>query len=179
MTGKNRLFWFVAAVTLAVYCVMIFWSIPRISTQAGGLTVFDMRPGGYSFDQAKAFLAALSPAGAAFYADVQHKLDTAYPALLALTLGWSILRLAPANWGLWRWLIAATALPGMVFDYRENLDVSSMLKLGPNGITPQLVEAASRHSQLKAISTSISTAILLVLLGIWLVRLLRNRARRL
>ena len=179
MTGKDRLFWFVVAVTLAVYCVMIFWSIPKISAQAGGLTVFDMRPGGYSLDEAKAFLAALSPEGAAFYANVQHKLDTAYPALLALTLGWAILRLAPANWGLWRWLLAATALPGMAFDYLENLDVSAMLKLGPNAIAPQLVEAASQNSQLKAVSTSISAAILLVLLGIRIIRLLRNRTRRL
>ena len=178
MKGKDRLFWFVIAVTLADYCVMIFWSIPKISAQAGGLTVFDMRPGGYSFDEAKTFLAALSPEGAAFYINVQHKLDAAYPALLALTLGWAILRLAPANWGLWRWLLAATALPGTVFDYRENLDVSSMLKLGPNGITPQLVEAASLHSQLKVVSTSVAMAILLVLLGIWARRLLRNHTWR-
>ncbi len=177
MTGKDRLFWFVVAVTLADYCVMIFWSIPKISAQAGGLTVFDMRPGGYSFDEAKTFLAALSPVGAAFYANVQHKLDAAYPALLALTLGWAILRLAPANWGQWRWLLAATTLPGMVFDYRENLDVATMLKLGSEGITPAIVEAASLHSQAKAVSTSVSISTLLVLLGIWIVRILRNRMR--
>ncbi|MAS07872.1 MAG: hypothetical protein CL534_24735 [Ahrensia sp.] len=170
MTRKNRLFWFVFAVTLAVYCVMIFWSIPRISAQAGGLAVFDLRPGGYSFDDAKAFLAALSPEGAAFYANVQHKLDTAYPALLALTLGWAILRLAPARWGPWRWPLAATALPGMVFDYRENLDVDAMLELGPNGITPRIVEAASLDSQIKAATSSMSMAVLLILLGLWLFR---------
>ena len=175
MTAKDRLFWFIVAVTLAVYGVMIFWSIPRISSQAGGLAVFDMRPGGYSFEDAKAFLAALSPEGAAFYIDVQHQLDTAYPALLALTLGWSILRLAPARWGLWRWLLAATALPGMAFDYWENLNVSEMLKLGASGITPLMVEAASFHSQVKAAASTISMTILLVLLSIWVYRHFRRR----
>lgn len=168
--GKHRLFWAVVAVALADYFAMVFWSIPRISAEAGGLAVFDMRPGGYSFEEAKAFLAALSPEGAAFYTGVQHKLDAAYPALLALTLGWAILRLTHARWGRWRWLLAATALPGMVFDYLENLDVSAMLKLGPEGVTPQLVEAASRHSQLKAAATSVAMAVLLVLLALWTFR---------
>lgn len=170
MKGKDRLFWFVAAVALADYCVMIFWSIPKISAQAGGLTIFDMRPGGYSFEEAKAFLAALSSEGAAFYTDVQHKFDAVYPTLLALTLGWAILRLAPAGWGRWRWLLAASALPGMLFDYLENLDVSAMLKLGPDGITPRLVETASRHSQIKAAATSVAMGILLVLLALWAFR---------
>lgn len=175
MTGRDRLFWFIVAVTLAVYCVMIFWSIPKISAQAGGMAVFDLRPGGYSFEEAKTFIAALSPEGAAFYANVQHRLDTAYPALLALTLGWSILRLTPASWVLWRWLLAATALPGMAFDYWENLNVSEMLRLGANGITPRMVEAASLHSQAKAAASSISMTILLVLLSIWVYRHFRRR----
>ena len=174
MNGKDRLFWFVVAATLAVYGVMIFWSIPKISAQAGGLAVFDMRPGGYSFEEAKAFLAALSPEGAAFYADVQHGLDTAYPALLALMLAWSILRLTPASWGLWRWLLAATALHGMAFDYWENLNVSEMLKLGADGIAPRMVEAASLHSQAKAAASSISMTILLILLCIWVYRRFRR-----
>lgn len=175
MTAKDRLFWLVVAITLAVYGVMIFWSIPKISAQAGGLAVFDMRPGGYSFDEARAFLAALSPEGTAFYTDVQHRLDTAYPALLALMLAWSILRLTPASWGLWRWLLAATALPGMAFDYWENLNVSEMLKLGADGITPRMVEAASLHSQAKAAASSISMTIVLVLLCTWVYRRFRRR----
>lgn len=178
MKGNDRLFWFVVAVTLADYCVMIFSSIPRISAHAGGLAVFDMRPGGYSFEEAKAFLAALSPEGAAFYTNVQHRLDAAYPALLALTLAWAILRLAPTRWGRWRWLLAATPLPGMVFNYRENLDVATMLKLGPDDITPAIVEAASLHSQAKAATTSICMAILLILLVMRGYRLLRQRETR-
>ena len=78
---------------------------------------FDLRPLGYDADSAKAFLQHLSPAGRDFYLNVQHKLDTAYPALLALALASGIAALAPKGRSRWKWLLSATAFPGMVFDY--------------------------------------------------------------
>lgn len=172
---RHLAFWFVVAVTLAVYGVMMAWSIPVLTEDAGGLTVFDLRPGGYSYDEARAFLRALSPEGVDFYETVQHKLDTAYPALLALTLGWSMLRLSPSSWGPFRYLLAATALPGMIFDYWENRDVSAMLASGPDGITPQMVSAASWHSQAKAASSTVAMLLLLGLIVLWALRRLRMR----
>lgn len=168
--SAKLLFWTTVAVTLAVYAAMVFWSIPAITREAGGLPVFDMRPGGYSYEEAKAFLAALSPDGAQFYANVQHGLDTAYPALLGITLGWAILRLSPARWSLWRWLLAATAIPGMIFDYWENHDVAQMLVSGPDNVTPEFVAAASFHSQAKAVSTTVCATIVLILLALWAFR---------
>jgi hypothetical protein len=155
---------------------MVFWSIPKISDAAGGLPVFDLKPGGYTCEEARAFLAALSAEGAQFYANVQHRLDAAYPALLAVTLAWSILRLAPARWGVWRHLLAATAIPGMVFDYLENRDVAHMLALGPDGITADLVATASFHSQAKAATSAVAMTVLTVLLAVWAYE--RWRARR-
>ncbi|GAB4348252.1 MAG: hypothetical protein Kow0026_02540 [Oricola sp.] len=168
--NPNRIFWLVVAVTLGDYLAMVLWSIPKISAAAGGLPVFDMRPVGYSFEEAAAFLAALPAEGARFYENVQHRLDAAYPALLAVTLAWSILRLAPARWGIWRHLLAVTAIPGMVFDYLENRDVARMLVLGPDGITRDLVSVASFHSRAKAVSSAAAMSILLVLLAIWAIR---------
>jgi hypothetical protein len=173
---SNRIFWLLFAVMLGDYLAMVLWSIPALSRDAGGLAVFDMRPGGYTFDEARAFLAALSPDGARFYANVQHRLDAAYPALLALTLGWAILRLAPARWGVWRYVLAATAIPGMVFDYLENADVAAMLKAGADGITPALVETASFHSRAKAAASTVSMTILLLLLAVWLFRRVTRKA---
>ena len=40
---------------------------------------FDMRPTGYTFVEAHAFLIALPPEGTTFYLNVQEKLDVAYP----------------------------------------------------------------------------------------------------
>ena len=170
------LFWIIVAATFGVYVAMIFWSIPAISRQAGGLAIFDMRPGGYTFDEARVFLAALTDDGRRIYTDVQQRLDIAYPALLAVTLGWSILRLAPRSWGLFRYLLAATAIPGMVFDYWENADVAAMLAAGPDGITSETVAAASLHSQIKAGASTVAMTILLALLVWWAFR--RWRAKR-
>ncbi len=107
MTAPRLAFWLLFAATLGVYATMLGWTLPAISAAAGGLPAFDMRPGGYSFDEAKAFLAALSPEGKALYLDVQHKLDTAYPGLLAATLFFAIARWRRKSWGIWRWLLAA------------------------------------------------------------------------
>ena len=110
------------------------------------------------------------PAQAEFRHRERFVIDAVYPALLALSLAGAILRLAPARWGFWRWLLAATAVPGMVFDYWENADVASMLDLGPDGITPAFVATASFHSQAKAALTTVSMGILLILLLLWAYR---------
>ena len=60
---KVIVYWIVFAVTLAVYGTMLAWSLPTVAASAEGLMPFDMRPGGYSFAEAEAFLAALSAEG--------------------------------------------------------------------------------------------------------------------
>ena len=115
--GTRRVaFWTLVAVTTAIYLVMVLWSLPKISAAAGGATPFDMRPLGYSFEEARAFLTALSSEGARFYRTVQHRLDLLYPALLAATLFFAIRALAPHRWVLSPSLLALTAIPGSVFD---------------------------------------------------------------
>ena len=174
MSG-GRLFWAVVLATLAVYAVMLGWSIPAISDAAGGRAVFDMLPAGYSYAEAQAFLAALSPEGADFYRRVQHRLDLIYPALLAISTGWAMVRLAPR----WRWRLALllAPIPGMVFDYLENRAVAAMLSAGADGLTLEMVAQASRFSQLKAIFSTLSLGLLLVLILAWAYRRWRARAR--
>lgn len=174
MSGR-WLFWSVVAATFAVYAVMLGWSIPAISDAAGGRAVFDMLPAGYSYAEAQAFLAALSPEGADFYLRVQHRLDLIYPALLATSTGWAMLRLAPR----WRWRLALllVPIPGMVFDYLENRAVAAMLLAGADGLTPEMVAQASRFSQLKAIFSTVSIGLLLMLILAWAFRRWRARAR--
>ncbi len=163
-------FWILFAVTVIVYGVMVLWSLPRIAAAAGGLAAFDMRPTGYTFDEAKAFLAALSPEGAAFYLGVQEKLDSVYPALLGATLFFAIAALAPARLGIWRWVLALIAIPGAVFDYLENAAVSVMLTVGVDGLTPAAVEAADRWTVLKSAFTAVAMVTLVLLLVARLVR---------
>lgn len=150
------------AATVGLYLVMLLWSLPRISAEAGGLAPFDMRPGGYSFDEARTFLTALSEEGRRFYLDVQHRLDLFYPALLALSLS---VGLAWAWRGLPRAALAAMVLlafTGAGFDYLENLWVGTMLTAGPEQVSPEIVAAASRRSVAKA---ALTTVVMLLLLA--------------
>ena len=180
MTAPRVGFWFLFAVALAVYATMLVWTLPAITAAAGGLAPFDLRPSGYSFDDAKAFLTALSPEGKALYLNVQHKLDAAYPALLAATLFFAIAALTPKGWGGWRWVLALTAIPGALFDYLENAAVTVMLTVGADGLTPDMAATANRWTTWKSGMTTIAMTVLLILLAAWgwqiLAAKLRGRA---
>ncbi len=172
---RRAAFWTLAGATLAVYATMIFWSIPRLVEAAGGLPTFDMRPGGYDLEQARDFLAALGPEGRAFYEDVQLRLDTIYPAMMAATLGIGLF------W-LWRGLspalgagLAAVAGAAAVCDYFENGAIRTMLEAGADGITPGMVASASGAGQAKAGLTTVAMTALLVGLGRYFWRRGRRR----
>lgn len=152
------LLWCVVAVTLAVYLVMVLWSLPRIADWAGGLAPFDMRPLGYSPEEARAFLAALPEEGRAFYLNVQHRLDLAYPGLLALSLVLAFRRLAPGALGLALGIVAVT---GAGFDYAENAAVTRLLGADP---TDAALVSASRLTLAKSVCATLALSGLLILL---------------
>ncbi len=170
-------FWLAFAATLTVYLIMVSWSLPRISDAAGGLPPFDLRPTGYSYQEAQNFLAAISPQGNAFYRNIQHRLDLVYPALLATALFLAILLLAPARPSWLGWLLALTAVPGAIFDWLENAAVTRMLLAGPDRLTPQLADQASRWTLLKSAFSTLAMTILLVLLIVWVFRRIAARQR--
>lgn len=157
-------FWLLAAATIGIYLAMVLWSLPHIAAQAGGAMPFDMRSTGYTFDEARAFLAALSPEGSAFYRDVQHRLDIIFPGLMAATVYLAIAALLPARLGRWRFLLPLPVVLTAAFDWAENAAVSRMLAAGADGITRDLSEQANRWSVLKAGASAIAYSVLLVLL---------------
>lgn len=159
-------FWLLVAATLGIYLTMVIWSLPLIAQEAGGQQAFDLRPMGYTFDEAKAFLTALTPHGRSFYFDVQHRLDLLFPGLMAATLYFAIATLLPQRLGRWRYVIALPVLALAVFDWSENRAVAALLRAGPEGLTPEMVASASRWSVLKAISSTIAYSMLIVLL-VW------------
>lgn len=178
MRAREIAFWAIVAATAGVYATMLAWSIPAVSAEAGGRAIFDMRPGGYTFAEAKDFLAALTETGERIYRTIQLRLDIAYPALLAATVAWSILRLAPSSWGRTRLVLAAFAIPPMVFDYAENAMITRMLDAGADGVTAPMVRAASLFSRTKAASSTVALTILVALLLFWAVRRWRSAAKR-
>ena len=57
------------------------------SRLSGGMTPFDIRPKGYSYQEARAFLEAIGGQGRAYYASPELILDAFYPPLYAVSRG--------------------------------------------------------------------------------------------
>lgn len=153
----KRLFWvcFFAATTL--YLIMVLWSLPLISAAAGGDIPFDMRPMGYSGEDAREFLTALSDEGRLFYLGTQHVLDSIYPGLLGVTLALGLMLLFRG------WVAALGVLLSAgvaAADYLENRAVAAMLQLGPREVSDAMAEAASGWTVLKS---GLSTVVFLAL----------------
>jgi hypothetical protein len=81
-----RIFWFIFVAMLASWLAMNLWSVPQIEELSGGLRLLDMRFLGYSFDEAKGFLAAIGDEGTAKYLGAQFWLDMIFPPLLGAVL---------------------------------------------------------------------------------------------
>jgi hypothetical protein len=161
--GMKFLFWFAVSVTGTLYGTMAVWTLPTIISEANGLWPFDLRLTGYSFDEAREFLAALSDKGTDFYLNVQHRLDGYFPFFLALSTGWAIFLLTPDMERRRRTLLTIIPIPGMIFDYMENAHVAGLLTAGPNNITQQMVELASFYSRLKSGYVTLAFVVLLIL----------------
>jgi len=161
---KKKLFWALTAATTATYGTIVLWSLPTIATEAAGLTPFDMRPGGYTYEDAFAFLSVLSAEGRLHYTTVQHMLDWLYPPLMSATLLFAIWAMLPKRLGHLRWIVALSALPSTVFDYAENAAIGQVLGARPDVLDPALVEHASAMTVLKSQSTTLAITLTLALL---------------
>lgn len=157
------------------FLLMICVSLAHIETLSG-LRPFDMRPGGYSVEQANALLSALGSSGRHYYLMRQIPLDLAYPALMALTLvsllKW--LRLHEVNHrlfriGIWFSILAALA------DYLENFGICVMILSWPE-ISANTVLAASVASIVKSGLTTAAVLIVLLGVGFWAFKRIRTYA---
>ena len=173
MSRGWKLYWLLVLVTLVVYFVMVLWSLPLISKAAGGQLAFDLRPFGYTVDEARAFLFALSDEGAVFYSTVQHKLDTVYPALVCAVLVIPLWHLSE-NWSkFWRVLLVLIPVTGSTADYLENNAVATMLAAGE--VSDDLITTASGWTILKSSATTIAA---IALIGMLLLDFFRKYSAR-
>lgn len=165
---SRRVYLLLTAVTLSVYAVMVLWTLPKISAAAGGLLPFDLRPWGYTPEEAAALLSALSEAGRTLYSDVQLRLDTVYPPLLAVWIYASAARLFPRPVV---WAIGLVAVVGMAADLAENAAVARLL----DGFDAQTAQRAARWTLVKSAATTVALAALLAGFVAWLWRKGRGR----
>ena len=161
MSKGWKIYWVVVAVTVTNYLTMVLWSLPLVSEMADGGVPFDMRPGGYSFEEAQMFLTATNNEGRDFYLNIQQLLDFFYPTLFAISVAIPLAHLVPRYWG---WSLALLAIAAGVFDHLENSAVSIMLRAEPDLVTEAMVSSANNWTLAKSVSTSIVSIALLIVL---------------
>ena len=164
------------------------WALPRMEALTENKTyhykdceapcLFDARPRGYSFDEAKAYLDALGPQARAYYAEwFVPVYDLAWPVtlfvfgiLFCLWMTQPQRRFAVHLRPMWRFAILIIPVALFAFDISENLSVRSMLKAYPQQ-SRGLVEFASFSSQAKWIAAYLAMGLGVALGAIgWLRR---------
>ena len=163
-------------VSFALWGVMMFWTLAYLRRTAGGLEPFDLRPFGYTPEEARALLYALSSVGRAYYAEVQLQLDTAFPALYALSRGLLLLWVtAPGRTAarplplLARLALLILPLVTAWFDYFENEGIAAMLAVGPQA-ADELIERTSFWTRAKSLAGLATELACVVLAAIAFVR---------
>jgi len=159
-------------VSIALWAYMVFWTLAYLKRIAGGLAPFDMRPFGYTFEEARAFIFAIGDIGRNYYLDVQLQIDTVYPGVYALSRGLLLLWATSPGRTSERSLpfaaraaLLALPLATAAFDYAENQGIAAMLTAGAR-LTPDMVAWASFWTQAKslaALATELTCVALLVL----------------
>lgn len=154
-TAQRLVNWLVPLAALASYLVLILLLAPRLSAESAGLLPFDLRALGYSGDAARAYLTALTPAGAALYLGPIRLNDTIFPILFALTLCLPLRR--------WHWGFTLPALAYGLADLGENWAVARLIRTGP-AVDDASVALAAHLTQAKFALAAV--AMILALAGL-------------
>jgi hypothetical protein len=144
----------------------------------------DVRPFGYSYDEARAFLAAIGEQGRHYYGYRELPLDMIYPPLYAVSRGLALwwltmpgrVRAAPLRR---RWRYAVVAIPAVMasLDMIENACIARMLSTWPEH-SPALVQIASLATRVKIMAGALTELSMAVLAVLWLKRRIAGGCRR-
>ena len=164
-----------------LWAVMFFGPLAHLSRLSGSMTPFDIRPWGYSYAEARAFLEAIGAEGRAYYASPELILDAFYPPLYAVSRGlalwWLTMpgRIGKATVPLKvRWALIAVPILMATLDVVENACVAVMLWTWPD-LSNTVVELSSFATQVKIIAGALTEMLMAGLAIVWLVRLFARR----
>ncbi|NNJ72093.1 MAG: hypothetical protein HKP09_02815 [Enterobacterales bacterium] len=137
--------------TMTVYVVMMYYSIPAVTAFAPELPIFDLSPFGYSLSYANELLSILGTEGRHLYLSTQIPIDFIYPGLFSITcsliLIWLFGKTFNANSKIY-YLALIPFLAG-IFDYVENIFIIKMLNSFPE-LQTTTVKIASTFTILKS-----------------------------
>jgi hypothetical protein len=167
--------------SVALWALLFFVTLPHLRLLAGGAEPFDVRPQGYSYEEARAFLTAIGAEGRAYYLNPELLLDTFYPLLFAvsraLALWWLTMpgRLRPgATPGGIRWTLIGVVAVETVLDFTENTCIAVMIWMWPD-LSPPLVLVSSLATRLKFLAAAVTEISMIVLAAAALIRRLRAK----
>lgn len=152
-----------------IYVLMTTVTLSHLEAISGHVP-FDMRPSGYGPQDAAALLDGLGAEGRNYYLTRQIPLDTAYPALLALTLVaaicWFARRLPKSR--LVRFGVALS-VGSALFDYAENLGIIAMMWNWPD-VSALQVYAVATATVVKSALTTLAVLLTLFIGFVWIRR---------
>ena len=164
MSRYAKSFSLLSLVTVVTYAVLVTLGLNHLVVGDPPMQPFDLRMLGYTYFESTAYLEALPEAAARLYAGRLRLIDTIFPALMGLWLGWAL-------WGLTRnvhaWSrVILMVVPGsfVVMDLCENALVSEMLRLGATQITDEMVLLASSYTVSKFVTLLVAFALLSVMI---------------
>lgn len=142
--------------TMAIYLLLFFYSIPMVESFAPNTALFDLSPSGYSYQHALSLLEELGNEGRQIYLSLQLPLDFVYPGLFAISYTLLLIWLfskSLKNKSRIFYLAFIPALGGL-FDYLENIYIIRMINSFPD-LSPKLVQVASTFTLLKSVFTTV------------------------
>ncbi len=164
-----------------LWAVMFFGPLAHLSRLAGGAAPFDIRPFGYSEQEARAFLDAIGEAGRHYYASPELLLDMFYPPLYAVSRGLALwwLTVPGRSRGVpWpprlRDALIAVPLVMASLDVVENLCIAAMLWTWPD-LSPALVQVSSAATRVKIMAGALTEVLMAGFAVMWLARLALTR----
>ena len=146
------------------YVLMLTVTLAHLESMTGHVP-FDMRPTGYDAKDAAELLSALGDSGRRYYLTRQVPLDMVYPALLGLTLVFTLQWLGRGyiSAGLLR-VGVIVAISAAACEYAENTGIVVMILNWPT-LSHHLVTATSIASVLKAVLTTFAVLFVLFAAG--------------
>jgi len=163
-----------------LWAVIAFVTLPHIRQLAGGAAPFDLRWSGYSYEDARAFLAAIGEPGRAYYLNPELILDCIFPPLysvfFALAFWWLTMpgRLRQGAVPLpLRWALVALSFITAILDGIENFSIAGMIWTWPN-LSAGLVHVGSLATQSKLVAATMSELLLVLFAGTAALRRIRS-----
>jgi len=153
-SGKTVLILFI--VTMSVYLLMLFYTIPMVESFAPNTALFDLSPSGYSYSHAMSLLEELGNEGRQFYLSRQLPLDFIYPGLFAVSYTLLLIWLFSKSFKDTSKIFYLAFIPalGGLFDYLENIYIIRMISAFPD-LSARLVQTASTFTMLKSVFTTV------------------------